>query len=229
MNPTAIVCLEIFTDGEKPYTGMDNAAVINKVQAGYRVPKPPACTAEFYAMLLSCWNAKPKRRMTFSEIATTLDPMVPGGTAITAITFNASRAFSAPGYEGGSKANPYYDADPVPSDDESPDEYVDMSGGHADANVKNTKAKKKSKKSKKSKTGKSSNESESPKKAKVAGKERKPSKKKKASVKQTTADTKPTKKATVWENPADEDDYVDIAAESEEEVFGFAESEEDEE
>ena len=106
----AIVCLEIFTDGEKPYTGMDNAAVINKVQAGYRAPKPPTCTAGFYAVLLSCWNAKPKKRMTFSEIATTLDPMVPGGTKIMAIDFNVSRSFSSsnPEYEANSKSNPYY-------------------------------------------------------------------------------------------------------------------------
>ena len=71
---------------------MDNAAVINKVQAGYRAPKPPACNTEMYAVLLTCWNAKPKKRLTFSEIAAQLDLMVPTGTAITAISTKAARA-----------------------------------------------------------------------------------------------------------------------------------------
>ena len=103
---------------------MDNAAVINKVQAGYRAPKPPTCTDEFYAVLLSCWNAKPKKRMPFSQIVTAVGPMVPGGTAITAITFNASRAFNNPHYQGGSKTSLYSQS----SSDESLDDYVDMSG-----------------------------------------------------------------------------------------------------
>ena len=108
--------MEIFTDGEKPYTGMDNAAVINKVQAGYRSPKPPTCTDEFYAVLLSCWNAKPEKRMPFSQIVTAVGPMVPGGTAIQAITFNAGRR--------GSMTSLYSQS----SSDESLDDYADMSG-----------------------------------------------------------------------------------------------------
>lgn len=124
INPTAVVCLEIFTDGEKPYTGMDNAAVINKVQAGYRAPKPPTCTGMFYAVLLSCWNAIPIKRMTFSQIATVIGPMVPGGTAIQAITFNASRAFSSSHDQGGSKTS----LDSQSSSDESLEDYADMSG-----------------------------------------------------------------------------------------------------
>lgn len=126
-----IVCLEVYSDGEKPYTGMDNAAVINKVQAGYRAPKPPACNAEFYAVMLACWMEKPRSRPSFSAIADIMNNMVPKGTRIQPINYKAeaTRAFSNPSYQGGT-ANPIFDS----SSDESLDDYVDLTG-HADVAV----------------------------------------------------------------------------------------------
>ena len=118
-----IVCLEVYSDGEKPYTGMDNAAVINKVQAGYRAPMPPACNSEFYAVMQACWMERPQARPSFSSIADILANMVPKGTRIQPINYKAeaTRAFSNPSYQG--TGNPLFES----SSDESLDDYVDLS------------------------------------------------------------------------------------------------------
>lgn len=90
-----VVCLEVYADGAKPYAGMDNAAVINKVQAGYRAPMPPACNSEFYAVMQACWMERPQARPSFSSIADILANMVPKGTRIQPINYKAeaTRAF----------------------------------------------------------------------------------------------------------------------------------------
>ena len=63
-----IVIVEIFTNGGKPYAGMDNAAVIRDVQAGHRNAQPTSCPDALYAVLLRCWDATPSARPTFSEL-----------------------------------------------------------------------------------------------------------------------------------------------------------------
>lgn len=67
-----IVMIELFTDGGKPYAGMANAAVISKVQGGYRAEQPELCTDEVYAIMLECWAAKATSRPTFAKLVATL-------------------------------------------------------------------------------------------------------------------------------------------------------------
>jgi len=98
-----ITMIEVFTDGGKPYAGMANAAVISKVQGGYRVEKPTLCNDEMYAILLKCWSAKQTDRPTFKELMTMLNEIPTedgsgnsdGGTA--AATNNAASDSTLPG------------------------------------------------------------------------------------------------------------------------------------
>jgi len=65
-----ITLMEIYTDGEKPYGKMANAAVISQVQSGYRMPKPLCCTRSVYEMMLGMWDAKPGARPNFAYLTT---------------------------------------------------------------------------------------------------------------------------------------------------------------
>ena len=64
----AITVLEIYTDGEKPYAGMANAAVISQVQGGHRAQQPELCDDKVYAKLLECWAASPSNRPNFADL-----------------------------------------------------------------------------------------------------------------------------------------------------------------
>lgn len=72
-----IVMIELFTDGDKPYAGMANAAVISKVQGGFRAEQPALCTDEIYSILLQCWSAKSSDRPTFTNLVAMLTGMLP--------------------------------------------------------------------------------------------------------------------------------------------------------
>lgn len=71
-----IVMIELFTDGGKPYAGMANAAVISKVQGGYRAKQPKLCSDAVYTVMLQCWCAKPADRPTFVQLETLLQTAV---------------------------------------------------------------------------------------------------------------------------------------------------------
>merc|ERR1711935_134300 len=77
--------IEGFTDGAKPYSGMANAAVISKVQGGYRADQPALCPDEVYAIMLECWAAKAANRLTFAQLVAKLkdveSPASPTGTS----------------------------------------------------------------------------------------------------------------------------------------------------
>jgi len=75
-----ITLIEVFTDGGKPYAGMANAAVITKVQGGYRAEQPSMCPDEMYAVMLACWASKPADRPTFANLVTTLEGIAAAAT-----------------------------------------------------------------------------------------------------------------------------------------------------
>lgn len=45
--------------------GMNNREVIEKVQMGYRMAKPPRAPDELYKAMLHCWDKDPDQRPTF--------------------------------------------------------------------------------------------------------------------------------------------------------------------
>eukprot|EP00035_Acanthoeca_spectabilis_P015783 m.317280 g.317280 ORF g.317280 m.317280 type:complete len:1386 (+) comp16433_c1_seq3:101-4258(+) len=75
-----ITCIEIFTDGAKPYAGWSNGLVVDMVKNGFRLPRPPACPKPVYdAAILPCWH--PLRsdppRPTFAMLVARLDALRP--------------------------------------------------------------------------------------------------------------------------------------------------------
>jgi serine/threonine protein kinase len=63
-----VVLFEIYANGARPYAGMDNAAVITDVMAGYRMPQPEGCPDSVYTIMLQCWAADPTTRPTFTTL-----------------------------------------------------------------------------------------------------------------------------------------------------------------
>ena len=52
--------------------GMDNRQVLERVESGYRMPKPDACPDPLYDIMLSCWKHEPDDRPTFDYLTSTL-------------------------------------------------------------------------------------------------------------------------------------------------------------
>ena len=70
-----IVLWELATYGKTPYPGMDLFAVLDKLDAGYRMPRPEGCPTETYALMRECWQHRPEDRPSFSQIVTKLESM----------------------------------------------------------------------------------------------------------------------------------------------------------
>jgi hypothetical protein len=70
-----IVVIELLVDGDTPYHGMSNPDVMNLTMSGGRHPKPPLCSTQLFAFLLSCWDADPSKRPTFEIVVHTLKHM----------------------------------------------------------------------------------------------------------------------------------------------------------
>ena len=130
--------MEIFNDGEKPYAGMDNAAVINKVQAGYRAPKPAECSQMMYTIMLATWAEKAKARPPFSVLVDMITPMVPQGTNAADTHVDASVAKHEEKH-GHSSKNTLAQPVESSSDPQSGEDYVDMTG-YEKANALNEKS-----------------------------------------------------------------------------------------
>ncbi|XP_042879631.1 tyrosine-protein kinase Src64B-like isoform X8 [Penaeus japonicus] len=63
-----ILLMEVITYGANPYPGMNNREVIEKVQMGYRMAKPPRAPDELYEVMLHCWDKYPDQRPTFDYL-----------------------------------------------------------------------------------------------------------------------------------------------------------------
>eukprot|EP00039_Didymoeca_costata_P006045 m.87031 g.87031 ORF g.87031 m.87031 type:complete len:1808 (+) comp13087_c0_seq3:204-5627(+) len=67
-----VVCLEVFTDGQRPYNDLDNLAVVTRIQSGFRAPRPENCPEALYNLMLQCWDEDPSKRPYFTQITTSL-------------------------------------------------------------------------------------------------------------------------------------------------------------
>lgn len=70
---------ELATYGETPYPGVELAQVLDKIETGYRMPKPKGCPDEVYVLMKKCWSWEDKDRPTFKEIRAQLEGMFPSG------------------------------------------------------------------------------------------------------------------------------------------------------
>ncbi|XP_056422342.1 tyrosine-protein kinase FRK [Hyla sarda] len=63
-----ILLFEISTYGKMPYPGMNGRQALEKLEQGYRIPKPFNCPQDLYNIMLECWNANPENRPTFETL-----------------------------------------------------------------------------------------------------------------------------------------------------------------
>ncbi|KYO18877.1 tyrosine-protein kinase FRK [Alligator mississippiensis] len=63
-----ILLFEIMTYGKMPYPGLMGYQVVQKLDEGYRLPKPNNCPQQLYNIMQKCWNAEPKERPTFETL-----------------------------------------------------------------------------------------------------------------------------------------------------------------
>ena len=63
-----IVLYEIITYGRFPYPDMTNKEVLERIQRGYRMPRPMGCPDKLYDMMLDCWREEPAERPTFETL-----------------------------------------------------------------------------------------------------------------------------------------------------------------
>ena len=64
---------EIINYGRFPYPGMTNAEVLEKVQTGYRMPRPPNCPKKLHDIMINCWHEEPDSRPTFESLQVQLE------------------------------------------------------------------------------------------------------------------------------------------------------------
>ncbi|XP_078379893.1 proto-oncogene tyrosine-protein kinase receptor Ret-like isoform X2 [Oculina patagonica] len=70
-----VVLYEIFTVGGSPYPGINGREIANKLQKGYRMPKPKHVDDQLYQIMLQCWQENPNDRPTFSKLKDTITRM----------------------------------------------------------------------------------------------------------------------------------------------------------
>ena len=63
-----IVLYEIITFGRFPYLNITNVEVKQRIQQGYRMPRPMGCPDELYDIMLNCWQEEPANRPTFETL-----------------------------------------------------------------------------------------------------------------------------------------------------------------
>lgn len=49
-----ILLWEVATFGKTPYPGIDLFAVLDKLESGYRMPRPEGCPQDIYALMRDC-------------------------------------------------------------------------------------------------------------------------------------------------------------------------------
>ncbi|VEN38029.1 unnamed protein product [Callosobruchus maculatus] len=70
-----ILCWEIFSRGDTPYTGMSNSRAREKIDGGYRMPAPESTPDEMYRLMLRCWEYKPENRPNFEQIYSVVETL----------------------------------------------------------------------------------------------------------------------------------------------------------
>lgn len=71
-----VVLYEIFTVGGSPYPGINGREIANKLQQGYRMPKPQHVDHQLYQIMLQCWQENPDDRPTFPSLKDTITKMI---------------------------------------------------------------------------------------------------------------------------------------------------------
>lgn len=63
---------EILMLGVKPFAGIKNSDVIDRIENGERLPLPPDCPPRLYSLMSQCWSYVPSKRPPFKDLKETL-------------------------------------------------------------------------------------------------------------------------------------------------------------
>ncbi|KAG8582521.1 hypothetical protein GDO81_008085 [Engystomops pustulosus] len=63
-----VLLYEIATYGKMPYPGLTGRQALEKLEQGYRMPKPYSCPQDLYNIMMDCWNANSEDRPTFETL-----------------------------------------------------------------------------------------------------------------------------------------------------------------
>jgi serine/threonine protein kinase len=69
----AMMMIEVFTFGKRPFPKISNDAVYSIVLSGAQPQQPKHCTNEVYALLQSCWSMDARDRPSFEKIEAQFD------------------------------------------------------------------------------------------------------------------------------------------------------------
>lgn len=64
----AVCVWEILMKGVKPFQGIKNNEVIEKLENRERLPLPPDCPPNLYSLMSECWSYEPHKRPDFKTI-----------------------------------------------------------------------------------------------------------------------------------------------------------------
>ncbi|XP_070532000.1 tyrosine-protein kinase receptor TYRO3-like [Ptychodera flava] len=71
-----VLLWEIMTKGETPYPAIDNSELVDYLDKGKRLKKPPNTPDEVYHIMHACWQLDPDLRPDFKDIVHTMDKML---------------------------------------------------------------------------------------------------------------------------------------------------------
>nr|BAG55494.1 protein tyrosine kinase [Monosiga ovata] len=74
-----VLMMELLTYGTKPYEGMKNKEVVQKLAEGYRMPSPRGCPEGLYKIMMDCWKTNPDERPTFESLVFILEDFFTSG------------------------------------------------------------------------------------------------------------------------------------------------------
>ncbi|CAH3023859.1 unnamed protein product, partial [Porites evermanni] len=70
-----ILLYEILTVGGTPYPDIKPRQIAERLQKGYRMPKPRHVDEKLYQVMLKCWEEEPNDRPTFQNLRKTMKEM----------------------------------------------------------------------------------------------------------------------------------------------------------
>ncbi|KAK3735399.1 hypothetical protein QZH41_013394, partial [Actinostola sp. cb2023] len=71
-----VLLWEIMSFAERPYWDWDNFQVMDRVEAGYRLPAPMNCPKSIHNIMLDCWEAEKNSRPKFPDIVQQLEDLI---------------------------------------------------------------------------------------------------------------------------------------------------------
>ncbi|XP_068733694.1 tyrosine kinase receptor Cad96Ca-like [Montipora capricornis] len=70
-----ILLYEVLTIGGSPYPDTNARLIADKLQQGYRMPKPRHVDSKLYEIMMKCWEEDPSDRPTFEKLRRTMKDM----------------------------------------------------------------------------------------------------------------------------------------------------------